>query len=646
MKGTIKKLLSLALCGAMLAAVLGGCTNQETETTPSVFPSASEEVSQTPAGGVTDGTYTGTAEGFGGEVSVTITVSGGSITAVDAVGDSETETIGRAALPDLAQAILDAQSPNIDGVSGATVTSEAVMAAAKAAMEQAGMTVEEEETPTGEDEEITADVLVIGMGASGTMAALSAAEAGANVVGVESTGVLGGMGNAAQGMFAIGTSLQYERYGDDLGSDEEYWYDKLMDQSNQLGNAQLIRTFVSEAKNTVEYLLDKGVNVYLSKTAQQIAHFDETIIYHRWNNADPFTYLGQALDDNGVDIRYNTTATSLLTDDTGAVVGAVCTKADGGTLTVNAGAVIVSTGSFAGNEEMMRQALGDKVYDTVSVIGGNDGSGLQMMYDVGAAQGELLTMNHGVGTKTADIEVAEQLTLNTPVLWVNHLGQRFMNEDLLKDTVEYSSAVLAQGGYAYTIVDQATVDRWCDSSYENTGTWVHYWDRFGIVDENGERTIYHAVADPDVFASDFEKLTASGDGKVCQTLDEVAEFIGCDADTLKDTVSRYNTYVANGYDEEFFKSAESLVYSVEEGPFYVTKGYNAVLGALGGVNVTNELQVVDDDMNPITGLYATGNNCSGVSVAAYVNVEGVGLGFALTSGRLAGANAAAAVLGE
>ena len=63
-------------------------------------------------------------------------------------------------------------------------------------------------------------------------------------------------------------------------------------------------------------------------------------------------------------------------------------------------------------------------------------------------------------------------------------------------------------------------------------------------------------------------------------------------------MSRYNTYVASGDDEEFFKSAESLGYSVEEGPFYVTKGYNAVLGALGGVNVTKELQVVDDDMNP------------------------------------------------
>lgn len=67
--------------------------------------------------------------------------------------------------------------------------------------------------------------------------------------------------------------------------------------------------------------------------------------------------------------------------------------------------------------------------------------------------------------------------MNTPCLWVNNQGKRFMNEDLLKDTVEYSSAVLAQGGYAYTIVDQATVDRWADASYENTGSWIHYWIR-------------------------------------------------------------------------------------------------------------------------------------------------------------------------
>ena len=568
-------------------------------------------------------TYSASAKGFGGDVTVTVTVEDGKIAAAEAAGISETPALGGAAMPQLCEAIVANQTPYVDTVSGATLTSNAVIEAAAAALAQAGLTFEKAEVVKGEDEVADCDVLVIGMGASGTTAALSAAENGAKVIGVESSTTLGGMGNAAQGMFAIGTTLQQERYGDDLGSDEEYWFNKYMEQSNELGNAALIRTFVGEAKNTVQYLLDHDINVYLSKTAQQVAHFDETIIYHRWNNTQPFVHFQEYLDKNGVDIRWNTTATQLLTDEAGAVVGAVCTREDGSQLTVNAKAVIVSTGSFAGNESMMREALGT-AYDNVSIMGGCDGSGLEMMYAVGAAKGELLTMNHGVGPKSRDLEVATELTMNTPCLWVNNQGKRFMNEDLLKDTVEYSSAVLAQGGYAYTIVDQATVDRWADASYENTGSWIHYWDQNGIIGEDGERTIYHAPIDKDAFLRDFETLTATGDGIVANTIDT------------------YNGYVKAGKDDQFFKSAEDLLWTVEEGPFYVTKGYNAVLGALGGVNTNELLQVVDSTNTPISGLYATGNNVSGMSVAAYVNIEGTGLGFALTSGRLAGANAAAA----
>ena len=344
-------------------------------------------------------TYSASAKGFGGDVTVTVTVEDGKIAAAEAAGISETPALGGAAMPQLCEAIVANQTPYVDTVSGATLTSNAVIEAAAAALAQAGLTFEKAEVVKGEDEVADCDVLVIGMGASGTTAALSAAENGAKVIGVESSTTLGGMGNAAQGMFAIGTTLQQERYGDDLGSDEEYWFNKYMEQSNELGNAALIRTFVGEAKNTVQYLLDHDINVYLSKTAQQVAHFDETIIYHRWNNTQPFVHFQEYLDKNGVDIRWNTTATQLLTDEAGAVVGAVCTREDGSQLTVNAKAVIVSTGSFAGNESMMREALGT-AYDNVSIMGGCDGSGLEMMYAVGAAKGELLTMNHGVGPRS------------------------------------------------------------------------------------------------------------------------------------------------------------------------------------------------------------------------------------------------------
>jgi succinate dehydrogenase/fumarate reductase flavoprotein subunit/uncharacterized protein with FMN-binding domain len=598
------------------------------------------------SGNVTDGTYTASAEGFGGEdVSVTITVEDGKITDADVDASSQSEDYGQAAAEGLAEEIVEGQTYDIDTVSGATLTRDGVSAATKDAMSQAGFDVDNltASATAGEDEEAEADILVIGMGASGSVAALKAAESGASVIGVEATDQLGGMGNAAQGMFAVGSVEQKDRYGEDgETTDEEYWYEHMQDRNDQLGNGKLIREFVAEAKNTVSYLLNRGVGFFLSEQPQQIAHFDTEIVYHRWNNADPFKYIGEALDKNGVDIRYNTTAEKLLTNEDGDVIGAECTKEDGGTLTVTAKEVIVSTGSFAGNQELMTETLGEEVYDNAMVMSGSDLPGIDMMWDVGAAKGELLTMNHGVVTMNAGDETVSELTLNTPILWVNSQGKRFMNEDMLKDTVEFSSAVIAQGGVAYTIVDQATVDRWTDETQENTGTWIHYWDQHGIVDSDGNPTIYHAPMSTDDWNAGFDALTEANEGGVFDTIEEVADFIGCDPDDLQETITNYNSYVASGVDEEFYKSKEDLVYSVSEGPYYVTKGHSGVLGALGGVNTNEKLQVLTADNEVINGLYATGNNVSGISYGAYQDVEGVGLGFSLTSGRLAGAYAAEA----
>lgn len=591
-------------------------------------------------------TVSGTEAGFGGDVTVTLTVEGGKVTNVQAEGANETPDLGGKAMMELASAILEAQSPYVDVVSGATITSKAVVAAAAKAFAQAGIEVTAPETVKGEDETTSCDVVVVGVGASGAFAAVSAAEKGAQVIGIEMSQGIGGMGNAAQGMFAIGTAQQKERYGKDMSSEMAYWFNRLYDRTQCLGNGKLIHTLVAESANTVEFILDHDIAMYLSAQPQQIAHFDDTIVYHRWNDTKPFEHMAEYMEKYGVDVRFGTHADSLTKADDGTW-NVTCTKADGSTLTVNAKAVIMATGSFAGNEAMMRETLGDDIYDQVFTIGGMDGVGLEMLYANGAAKGETLTMNHGVGPRAASspdggaIKVATQLTMNTPCLWVNRLGQRFMNEDLLKDTVEYSSAVLAQGGYAYTIVDEATVNRWADQSYENTGSWIHYWDQNGMLDENGNHTIYHAPIDKDQFLADFETLTATGDGIVANTLEEAAAFIGCDVETLKTTVENYNGYVKAGKDEEFYKSADSLLWTVEEGPFYVTKGYNAVLGALGGVNVTSKLEVLTGEGKILPGLYATGNNLSGISVAAYQNTEGVGLSTALTTGRLAGKYAAA-----
>ena len=155
------------------------------------------------------------------------------------------------------------------------------------------------------------------MGASGTTAALRASEGGASVIGIEATESIGGFGNAAQGMFAVGSVEQEARYTDGETTDEEYWYDHFQERNNNMGNSKLIREFISEAKNTVSYMLNHGVGFFLSETAQQIAHFDTEVVYHRWNNANPFEYLGDALDEAGVDVHYATTANSIIVDKDG-----------------------------------------------------------------------------------------------------------------------------------------------------------------------------------------------------------------------------------------------------------------------------------------------------------------------------------------
>lgn len=358
---------------------------------------------------VKDGEYSSSAEGFGnGEVKVTITVEGGKITNAVVDGSTQSEGYGKTAADGLTQEIVDGQTYDIDVVSGATATRDAVSTATKEAMKEAGFDVDNlgASAEKGEDEEVETDVLVIGMGASGSVAALKAAESGAKVLGVEATEALGGFGNAAQGMFAVGSVEQDERYGTDAETDEEYWYNHLQSHNNNLGNAKLIREFVSEAKNTVSYMLNHGVKFFLSPTAQQIAHFDTEVVYHRWNGADPFTYIGQSLEDNGVEIRYNTTATSLITDEDGNVTGAKCTKKDGGELTVTAKSVIVSTGSFASNAELMEETLGTEVYNNANVMAGSELPGVEMMWDAGASKGDLLTMNHGVTTKGVEETVS------------------------------------------------------------------------------------------------------------------------------------------------------------------------------------------------------------------------------------------------
>ena len=145
--------------------------------------------------------------------------------------------------------------------------------------------------------------------------------------------------------------------------------------------------------------------------------------------------------------------------------------------------------------------------------------------------------------------------MNIPILWINAQGRRFMNEEVIYDSLFYSNVLQAQGGRAFIVFDQASLDQWKTKTIPLK---MHFWDRFG---ENGG----YYCAPVTTFDEDFVIAEQGGMGFCGHTIEELAEKMGIDPAVLAKTVNQYNHYVETGVDEEFFKSGESLRYPVSEG---------------------------------------------------------------------------------
>lgn len=214
--------------------------------------------------------------------------------------------------------------------------------------------------------------------------------------------------------------------------------------------------------------------------------------------------------------------------------------------------------------------------------------------------------------------------LLTPLFWVSSKGERFTNEDVVYDTVEWANAGYSVGGKYYFVVDQATLD-----DFTKTG---------------GQLEISQAGPGAGTEPGDFTKLAnesvTAGTAFKGNTLVELAAAANMDSATLTQAVAAYNHNVKNRVDTDFAKSGRSLVYSVEQGPFYAFSAQVAYLGTVGGVRVDTNLSVLDDKFKSIPGLYTGGANAGGYYQGhCYPAYEGLASGFTWTSGRIAGTSA-------
>ena len=631
-----KRIAALALA-AVMAFGLAGCGGSSSSTAGSA---------QSGETGVS-GEFTGTAQGMG-EVTVTVTLTDGAITGCVIEGPDETEGIGSVVLENAPDEIVSANKGSIDVVAGATITSNAVNEALAAALAAAGLdaadfTGSAAEGQTAEDKVIDTDVVVVGAGGAGMTAAITAAQAGRNVVVLESQAMVGGNSVRATGGLnaaktpaqdenefneAAGVEKTLESAANDYADNEtitalaetvaqqwaEYqanpvgYFDsvELMELDTMIGgkginDPALVETLCSNSADAIEWLSEQGIDL---PSVSSFGGASVKRIHRPLDDEGKVVSVGSYMiprleskcEEAGVEILLNTTATRILTDAEGAAVGIEASdNKTGGTVTVNAGAVILATGGFGANLDMVVEYKPDLAGFMTTNAAGAQGQGIDMAVAIGAGTVDMdqIQIHPTVEANTAAL-ITEGLRGDGAIL-VNAEGNRFTDEVGTRDVV--SAAEIAQtGSYSWLIIDQAMADASSViQGYINNG------------------------------------YTVTG-----ETYEELAGAMGVDPAAFTATMEKWNAAVAAGVDEEFGRT--SFANPLDTAPYYAIKVTAGIHHTMGGLTINPQTQVLAGDGSVIAGLYAAGEVTGGVHGAN--RLGGNAVADFTVFGRIAGQQAA------
>ena len=576
-----------------------------------------------------DGTYTAASNGKNGPVNVTVTVAGGKLTAVTVGEHQETAGIGDTAIARLPGAIVEHQSVKVDVVSGATLTSEAILAAVKDCIVQAGGRVAdfEKDIQTGkaEDVEYEADIVIVGAGAAGLMAAYTASQGGAKVIVMEKA--------------ANALSSNFSRCGGPAGAEtivaknqgvtttNKEVFDHLYDYSNTTVDAKLLWECFTRAGVAIDDMVGLGITF---RNVNEDTYGVGYMARHSFavRGADRVDPIIKAVEAKGGQFLYETPGEHIIMEN-GKAVGVTGTNAAGATVTVRAKAVMTCTGGFQGNEEMLKEHFGDI---NVISLGSTTptGDGINMVLEAGGT----LDRNFGIlgdefkGDNTKAKGSNENLTFWLyGGLFVDRDGDRFINEKLVADFP------LALGGEA--ILRQGKVYAVMSEEYYQACTAGK-----GIVDYLGDPADWASKAGLrkavlDQAAGQLQQAIDEGWAIKADTLAEAAEYFGLE--NLEQTVAEYNEACANGEDPIFGKSANFLK-AIGEGPYYVFEYEPGAWSTFGGVKTDSYLRAVGPDGDVIPGLYCGGCEVGSYYAVPYFDGPGSCVGIAIGSGVYAGEN--------
>ncbi len=566
----MKKSLSLLLAGAVLLSACSSPETSQTEastepTTEAATTAAAEEPASTEASsqeeGLKDGTYVATGSGYGGDVEVTLTVAGGKMTGIEITGGNETSLVQKRMLPVLEERILEAQSPVVDSVSGATFTSFAVKKAVAEAAKEAGtdfgeitMTTAGPQEEAKELDPVTTDLVIVGGGPAGLGAAIAASDAGlTDIIVVEKLDILGGNGKFDMNFFDLINSKAMIEAGNEM-TKEEF----IASKESSWDSPERIQAWADGEWELDEWL--RGFGVELNYNYGGTNHMAEADAYAGEEILDGMEAKVKEL---GIDVRTGTKGFDLIVDESGKVTG-VKVQNKNNTYDINAKAVIIATGGFCNNKDLLAEyAPGYEVMNTSNQMGAT-GDFVKVFEEKGYALDHMDTMSvfANIIVPRRDLTGGADLSLE-----VNAEGQLMVHEGTSLDRGK-------------TILEQ-------------TGRSVFY-----ITDQTGYDSFYR-----------IRKHVGLGYYSQGETIGELAQALGIDGDQLQATVDEYNSNVPEG------KRAFD-----QEGPYYGVKVEAANHMTKGGVLANENAQVLTTDKEVVEGLYAAGEvtSTSGAYSAAVV----------------------------
>ena len=539
-------------------------------------------------------TVEGTGNGYKGDIKVNVTYDDNTITNIEIVKHEETN-FTKKAMKKIIQDIIDTQSTDVDNVAGATYTCDGIKEAVNAAIATAGITLKSK-TPVKEEKitmvDTSTDVVVVGGGGAGLTAAISAKEKGANVILLEKMSMLGGNTNYATGGINAAESKLQKQLG--IKDSSELFYQDTLKGGKNKNNPELLKTLTENSGEMISWLTERGADL----TEVSYSGGQSVKRIHRPTGGKAVgpmlvNTLSEFAEKQNIDIRTESTVTEILKE--GDRVTGVKVSHNGNVYTIKAKAVIMATGGFGANPEMVAKYNPKlKGFDSTNSPA-ITGEGIAMVEAIGGTLVDMKEIQTHPTVVHKNTAMITESVRGEGAILVNRDGKRFINELETRDVV--SKAELAQKGKSAFLIFDETVR-------ENLGAINGYINKGYAVSAN--------------------------------SLEELGKKIGIDSKNLVATMKKYNEYVKSGKDTEFNKNI--LPRQLVKAPYYAIEVSPAVHHTMGGVAINNSAEVLTADGKIIKGLYAAGEITGGVHGAN--RIGGNAVTDIVVFGKIAGDNAA------